>query len=76
MSSFESQPESKSSVTIAINAKQEAQPTIKAYEGVSEDEMKRLADVAVETLTYTLKAINDAVSAANEAQLRAAAAAA
>ena len=44
--------ESRSSVTIDGTAKGDVVPKIKAYEGVSQDEMTRLADVAITTMLY------------------------
>jgi glutamine amidotransferase PdxT len=50
--SEEIQSESKSSVAVDGTAKGDAVTKAKAYEGVTEEEMLRLADIAVETYVY------------------------
>jgi hypothetical protein len=49
MSATEHVSESKSSIAIAMNAKGEAQPTIKIYEGTDEAEVERIRLLAVAT---------------------------
>jgi hypothetical protein len=45
--------ESKSSVAVEANSKGDAQAKVKAYDGVTAEEMDRLSALAVETFTAT-----------------------
>ena len=40
--------DSKSSVTLARNAKGECQPQVKVYEGTTKEELARISDLAVD----------------------------
>ncbi len=51
MNSPEQTQEAKSSVKVVMNAKGMAQPEVKVYEGTSEDEMARIATLALDTFT-------------------------
>lgn len=54
MSDFGDQPlEQKSSVKITCNAKGEAQPEIKVYEGTDAAELERIRNLAVQTYNET-----------------------
>ncbi len=47
--------ESKSSVSIARSARGEAQPTVKVYEGTSEEELDRIAALALATFREVVR---------------------
>ena len=49
----EMQTESKSSVAVAANAKGDAQAAVKAYDGVTAEELDRLSEAAVNAFLAT-----------------------
>lgn len=56
MNDFGDQPlEQKSSVKISCNAKGEAQPEIKVYEGTNAVELERIRQLAVQTYNQTAR---------------------
>lgn len=56
----EVQSESKSSVAVEANSKGDAQPKVKTYDGVTEEEMARLAKIAVDTFVDVRRQLAEA----------------
>lgn len=55
--------ESRSSVQVSLNAKREAQVTVKVYAGEDADEVARIREIAVENFYEALRATGGGVAA-------------